>query len=533
MLKLKEKYRVVICFALISALLFLCATRIFMVNSAGYTEVQQQNNSYRITLSKLRGTIFDCNMQPITNSATYTVSAFLPNESAALAAAGLDKDNAARVLASLKKGLPDFSITERAIDNYGVYSTSVYANIPDNMLCPQLIGYLDADGHGVSGIQKAYDSLLYSGEHHSLLVATNGLGVPLAGGEFTEIINKSIINSGLKLTINGDIQQIVARCMQSVKCGAAVVSEVGSGKIRAMVSMPEFNAKQVELYLNNEDSPFINRALTAYNVGSVFKPCVAAAAIESGRSSYTCSCQGVAEFSGHSFRCHTLSGHGTLDITNALAYSCNVFFYNAAVNLGADSVFNMASSLGFSKGYEIGAGISCSAQLTDISVLRSNERALVNLSIGQGDLMLSPVSILSLYEAIANGGIYRPQTVVEGTVKNGATTAFLQKPPTRVMSTAAANRIKNDLSAVLEYGTGTAAKPQYVTAAGKTATAQTGWRKNGEAVENSWFCGFFPKDNPKYVVAVLIEASKGKEDTAAPIFAAIADGITVLENSKK
>ena len=533
MLNIKNKYRIVICFALITALLFLCATRIFMVNSEGYTEVQQQMSSYRLTLSKLRGTIFDCNMKPITNSSTYTVSAFLPNETAALAAARLQSDNGGRVLASLKKGLPDFLITENAIDNYGVYSTSVYENTPDNMLCPQLIGYLDADGHGVSGLQKAYDSLLYSGEEHSLLVATNGLGEPLAGGEFIETLNKSIINSGLKLTIDSDIQEIVARCMEAVECGAAMVSEVGSGKIRAMLSIPEFNAKRAADYLENENSPFINRALTAYNVGSVFKPCVAAAAIENGKSSYSCRCLGVAEFSGHSFRCHTLSGHGTLNLTDALAYSCNVFFYNIAASLGADSIFNMASSLGFSRGYEIAEGISCSAQLTDVSILRSNERALVNLSIGQGDLMLSPVSILSLYEAIANGGIYRPQTVLEGTVINGATKQTTPKNPTRIMSVDTAERIKNDLSAVLEYGTGTAAMPEFVSAAGKTATAQTGWRKNGEIVENSWFCGFFPKDNPKYVVAVLIEASKGKEDTAAPIFSDIADGIAVLENSKK
>ncbi len=529
-----SNWRIIVSFCMVITLFFTCILRIFVINNSGYTKVQQQNNSYRLELSKLRGTIFDCNMRPLTNNTTKTVAAFMPNESAVSAAATIlnDKDTK-RVLASLRSGIPQTAEVEAQIDCYGVYCTKVYVNTSSRLLSPQLIGYLDADGHGVSGIQKAYDDLLYSDKTHFISVAIDGLGNTLAGGELIETTDESVINSGIKLTIDSDIQEITRDAMKNVKCGAAVITEIGTGKIRAMVSMPEFDAANIADYLGNEGSPFVNRAISAYNVGSVFKPCVAAAGIEAGQAAFTYNCTGMAEISGHTFKCHNLAGHKTIGLKDALAYSCNVFFYNIAVRLGADSVYSMSSALGFGSGYEICNGISCSATLTSTQTLRQNDRALVNLSIGQGELLLSPVSILSLYEAIANGGIYYPQTVIEGVVTNGAVKAESTALPTRVMSSETAETIKNHLAAVLEYGTGTKANPTLTTAAGKTATAETGWEKNGRLVENSWFCGFFPLENPKYAVAILIEDSLGGDDIAAPVFSSIADGITTLENSKK
>lgn len=526
--------RICLAFCLVVTLFFTCILRIFTINNAGYTEASQQTNSYTLELSRLRGTIFDCNMRPITNTQTKTVAVFLPNESAVSAAISVLSDEAkSNVLSSLKNGIPKFAEIEHPIDHYGVYCTEVYVGTPETLLSPQLIGYLDSDGHGVTGIQKAFDDILFSEEKHTVAIDIDGLGNILPGGETTEIFNENVINSGIKLTIDSDIQEVTLKAMQNVKCGAAVVSEIGTGKIKAMVSMPEFNPTKVSDYLEDSDSPLINRALRAYNVGSVFKPSVAAAAIESGNAQVEYTCSGLAKFSGHTFRCHSLAGHGKIGIKDALAYSCNVFFYNVSVLLGADNVYNMASSLGFNSGYEICSGISCSASMPDLSALKASDSALVNLSIGQGSLLLSPVSILSLYEAIANNGIYYPQTIIEGVVSNGATTRHPTSVPTRAMFKETANKIKEQLKAVLEYGTGKSAMPTLTSAAGKTATAETGWIKNGKKIENSWFCGFFPQENPKYVVSVLIENSMGGDDIAAPVFSKIADSITTLENSKK
>lgn len=530
----KTGWRIVCCFGLIITLFFTCILRIFVINSGEYSEVQKTTNGYNLKLSDLRGTVFDCNMRRITNATTKKVALFMPNESGVAAATELlDKSTAEYVLSSLKNGIPQVAEVKSNIDFYGVYYTDVVVNTASELISPQLIGYLSADGHGVAGVQKSYDSILYSSKSHSLSVEADGMGNVLSGGEIYEIKNESITDSGIMLTLNTDIQEITADAMKNVKCGAAVVTEIGTGKIRAMVSVPEFDACNAAEYLNSENSPFINRAITAYNAGSVFKPCVAIAAIESGFEKYTCSCFGSFEVSGHKFKCHNYAGHGQMDINNALAYSCNVFFYNLALKLGANSVYNTASMLGFGNGYEICKDISCSSQITDIKKLRENSKELVNLSIGQGNLLLSPVSILSLYEAIANNGVYYKQTVIEGTVENGTLVSNEKSYPTRVMSPETAEKIKTFLLSVLEYGTGVGAKPSVTTAAGKTATAETGWLKNGKLAENSWFCGFFPFENPKYAVAVLIEDYSGKDDTASPVFAKIADGITVYENSLK
>ena len=527
--------RIIFCFCIIVALFFTCITRIFVINSSDYLNASAQNNTYKFTLSHLRRTIFDSNMQPITNSETKTVAVFTPCESAVLAANNIkNSEDRSRVLNSLKNGEPALAEINSPLDVFGVYCTQVYINSPSNLLCPQLIGYLDSDGHGVAGIQKQYDEWLASGSVHSVALATTAKGKVLSGEDAHENFDESVINSGIALTINSDIQTLVLAAMHNVTSGAAVVTEIGTGKIRAMVSVPEFSADRVADYLSAENSPLLNKCVMGYNVGSVFKPCVAAAALEKGGfGNFSVNCVGNNTIAGHIFKCHKLSGHGSVGMRDALAFSCNSFFYNISVKLGADSVYNMASSLGFGNNHQIANGISLGGSLTDIEAIRSNERTLVNLSIGQGKLLLSPVSMLSLYEAIGNAGVYYPQTVIEGEVVNGVIEKGSTATPVRVMNEKTANILKEYLISVTEYGTGTAAKPSLTTAAGKTATAETGWQKNGVLIKNSWFCGFFPAEEPKYAISILIEDSKGGDDVAAPIFAKIADSVTLLENSKK
>ena len=133
--------------------------------------------------------------------------------------------------------------------------------------------------------------------------------------------------------------------------------------------------------------------------------------------------------------------------------------------------------------------------------------------------------------AIANGGVYTPPSLIEGRVEDMTLVETkTQLQSVRLFSENTAEKLKKDLSAVLdEDGTGKAAKPKHTTAAGKTGTAQTGVVKGGKKVTNSWFCGFFPLDNPKYAVTILSENAKGG---CGGIFADIADEITKLESGR-
>ena len=136
--------------------------------------------------------------------------------------------------------------------------------------------------------------------------------------------------------------------------------------------------------------------------------------------------------------------------------------------------------------------------------------------------------MLTLYLAIAGDGSYYLPSVIEKTVKDGRENYYDIGNPTRVMSAQTATTLRQYLETVVTEGTGTEASPVSCTAAGKTATAQTGrYYDNGEEITNSWFCGFFPAQNPKYVTIVMSD-SRSTVSTAS-VFAKIADEIMQLK----
>lgn len=518
---------VFLCFTLVA---LICFCRVYLVGKSE-AKVNNIQNGYTLSVGRLRGTIFDCNMQPITNAKTKIMAAVLPTPRAITAiSAALPREKLNKVLEALRGGKPVLVELERELDCEGIINLKVPEYVGENTNCEHLVGYLDNEGHGVAGIEKAYDEYLYSDQKIEVIYPSDALGNFLVGDEAEVIYNQNIIYSGVALTIDSELQRRTEEAMQQVKSGAAVVMEASTGKIRAMVSAPSFDLTQIEDYLDGENSPLVNRALSAFNVGSAFKPCVAAALLENGGyTTYECDCSGSTLIDFHRFNCHKLVGHGRVNLSEALSESCNVFFYKISTLLGAEPIYKMAKKLSFSSSIDLRGISTASGSIGTLESLKSRPTILANLAIGQGELLLSPVSIMTLYEAIACGGVYSMPTVVEGVVEKGIIKREKQTPKTRAMSEQTADKIKEYLLGVVESGTGTAAKPDYVSAAGKTATAETGWRKDGRLIQNSWFCGFFPYENPKYVVSVLIEDEKQNGTSGAPIFKKIADGIALFE----
>lgn len=532
-MRMKTGGRLVLCFAFILTLMVICIFRLHAVATSDKVKANLTSNSYKINISNLRKTVFDTNLNPITND-TYTLMAVVSPTPRAVTAISsvISGERLDCVLDNLKNNIPALAEVNNFIECSGIKCVKVYKHNKSNMAAPQLIGYVDSTGHGVSGIEAAYDSILYTDETLTAYIPKDTKGNILSGGEIELSSNNGILNSGVALTIDLDIQNAVEAALTNIKSGAAVVSEVSSGKIRAMVSMPQFDVTNVSESLDNEDAPMVNRAISPYNVGSAFKPCVAAAVLEQNLyTNYLYNCRGSTAINGHTFNCHNRSGHGSVNLAKALMYSCNTFFYNIVQSVGADSVYNMASGLSFGKSIKIADNIyTGQGSLTDLQTLRDSPTALANLAIGQGELLLSPVSILTLYQSIANNGVYNLPTVVEGTVENGKITdRYDGGVPTVAMSEQTANTVKKYLKGVIESGTGKAAMPKLTTAAGKTATAETGWKKGDKIIQNSWFCGFFPYENPKYVVAVLIEDEILNGTSGAPVFARIADNITSIK----
>ncbi len=524
--------RTVICFLTVTIFFFTCILRVAVAATSDYSLVQLKQCSYRLKAADLRGTIYDRNMVPLTNAETKIIAAVSPTPRAVTAISGVLSGEALdSVLERLKAGKPVLCEVPEKIDCDGIYCTEVYIHNSSETPAVHLVGYTDSDSHGVTGLEKAYDELLYSDSEAAFVFSKSGNGDILEGAGAEIENDTSVTAGGVVSTIDINIQQIAENAALSVKKGAVVIADSENSKIRAMVSMPYYDCTNVAEYLSSADSPLLNRAFAAYNVGSVFKPCIAAAGIESGKGNFSYTCTGGCEIVDRTFKCHKRDGHGLMTLESGLANSCNTYFYNFAFLIGGEKLYNTASALGFGRATDICDGLSASAGSMPKRETLSNIAYLANFSIGQGELLTSPVSMLNLYCAVASDGAYNEPSAVEGTVKDGSYTPYNNGGRTRVMKKETAEQIRKYLLSVIEEGTGTSAKPMTVSAAGKTATAQTGKFQNGTEICEGWFCGFFPAESPKYTVVVFSENISEQSETCGEVFAKIADGITELEKT--
>lgn len=514
-----------------AAIVFLiCILRVAAIATSDYATVAEQQGRLRLTAGKLRGTIYDCNMVPFTNNTKKIIAAVSPTPRAVTAISSvLEGDALTNALERLQNDKPILCEVPEEIICDGIICSTVYSTDYTDFSAKHILGYTDTEGKGVSGIESAYNELLYSDDEVYFTFESTGLGDILEGIEPAVHNDSSVTARGVVTTLDINIQTIAEKHADSLESGAIVIAESTTGKIKAAVSRPDFDITNIAASFTDENSPLFNRVINAYNVGSVFKPCVAAAGIEKGLKGFQYTCTGSCEIIDRFFKCHKWDGHGFTDLRSGLAHSCNTFFYNFAFNIGGNDIYNTATALKFGSSLPICDGISTAkGSLPDKSSLL-NIAYLANLSIGQGELLLSPVSMLTLYCAIASDGKYYIPSVVEGTLKDGRFTSYDIGKQSRAMNSETAAILRQYLSAVLSEGTGEDATPETVTAAGKTATAQTGKYENGTEICEGWFCGFFPAENPEYVVIVFSEDTRRQSATCSQIFARIADGITALK----
>ncbi|MFA4993023.1 MAG: penicillin-binding protein 2 [Candidatus Omnitrophota bacterium] len=420
------------------------------------------------------------------------------------------------LLGEYKTEEPSIIVQPRPLRHYpyGSLASHVigYVNEIDRWRLTKLedYGYKTKDIVGFGGIEEKYDYYLRQ-EEGGLSVEVNHRG------KFMRVLGFDPPRNGkdIRLTLDLNLQKIAEEALSGRK-GSIVLMDPQSGQILALASYPNFNPavfvnKRTRLIaglFNNPDSPLINRAISSsYPPASVFKLVTASAGLELKKINLSTSflCRGSTMVGARKFSCWDT--HGEQDIVSAMAHSCDIFFYKTGLLLGAQNIHDYALKLGLGRvvGLELPyetSGFIPSPLWRKINKFQKwFDGDTANLSIGQGDCLVSPLQAVNMMAVFANGG-YLPSPYIVKSVGVLDLSAKKKKFPRVDFKRSTFETILRGLRLVVSdpRGTGNVLNGLDVKVAGKTGTAQV-----SRGATHAWFVGFFPYDNPKYVICVLLE----------------------------
>jgi penicillin-binding protein 2 len=347
-------------------------------------------------------------------------------------------------------------------------------------------------------------------------------------------------------TIDRRIQDATERAMEG-HVGAAVVLDPRNGDVLAMVSTPAFDIDRFTgtidraawlAVVKDPAHPLLNRTIQSqYAPGSVFKIIVAAAGLQEGTLTPMdrTNCSGAFWVGGVKFKDWKEGGHGGVDLMRAMTQSCNVYFYQYGLKIGGANIARYARAFGLGQPTGIPFGGEKPGLVPEPRRQRGRRTVAwpagetVNLSIGQGTLLVTPMQVARFMAAVANGGIlWRPRVVQR--VMRGQAVAWSdggQVDGHVELSPMVWAFLRQSLWAVVNQGgTGAAARIPGLDVAGKTGTAQMIAKSRAERGEDhAWFASFAPARAPEAVVVVLIERGGKGGQVAAPIARRILNAI--------
>lgn len=505
------------------ALLF----KIVDINRENYSSVTRSQSTKTLTVGEKRGTIYDRNYIPLTDSRHRLVAAVTPTvQSGEYLKAYFSPDELAE---RMSDGYPFLCRVNEEINNEHIRTFSVPERYGEDILAPHIIGYLDSEKKGVSGIEKAYNQYLTeNGGKLTVSFQVNAVGRVLAGMDKTVTDRNFSSKAGVVLTLDSRIQNIAESALREsrIESGAVIVMKAGSGELLAVASAPDFNPDRVGDSLRSENSPLVNKALCSYSVGSVFKSIVAAYALEKGISAEEAyECKGEITVGDTTFRCFKGTAHGETDMASALKNSCNTYFINLSRRLDADGLLKLCRKLGFGESDTLAPSMASSSGALPSKESLGIKGNFANFSFGQGDFSATPLQLARAYHALATGFTVTPVLVRGLTNPEGLMTLTGKTKKERIFSERTVNSIREMLSAVVSDGLADKAKSELLSLSGKTGTAQSGIYENGKEICRTWFTGFFPSKNPNYIVVVLDENGEGGNVDCAPVFRKVCEGI--------
>ena len=546
--RISRIYNIVVLFIIISSLLIIRLFYLQIIENTNFVKLSLSMRMQQVPIEVPRGEIVDRAGLALTNTEQHFTTIIFPSQIkniqiAATQLAQLTRASTEFLLAQMTLNKQPFKL-KMSIDAIaaqkinmlkipGVIVVSERSRYGYNSLAAHVTGYINSvDNEGVSGIEGMYDDVLRGNqpEYASALVDATDHVIPGLGYKRLRFPEGSG-PSNIVLTLDRGIQKNVERLMDQHSInGAVVVLRPGTGEILAMASRPNFDANHLGDYLLQSTAPLLNRAVSAYQPGSVFKLVTAAAALESGivRPEDKFFDAGYIEVNNLRFNGwdYEKGGRGQLTFTEALAYSSNPVFIEVGLKLGAEKLLSMAQRFGFGHKSNLNFYGEAAGNLPSLDTIYPGE--LANFSIGQGEFEATPLQVASMIATIANDGIkVNPYLVSKLTNSEGVVVkSYESSPGTMVLSKKTAKQLQEMMTAVTSFGTGQTAYVEGLGSAGKTGSAETG-RTNeaGHGISHAWFAGYGPLKKPQYAIVVFVEDGMSGGDVAAPLFGEILSGI--------
>lgn len=527
-----HKRIVVLFFGMTLAAFCLIANLLSIAMTPRYVEAAGRQSVYNVTICRTRGCIYDRNLRPLAGGRLQYRAVIAPSRDTTVQLTRiLPPEKLLEIQDSLTGNHPFVcDVDDASANGCGAVVYPAVKRYGANCMAVHTVGYLGSDGHGAAGIERAYDRYLSlaAGEMTArFTVDATGAGLAGIQPEITDTTGKSA--AGVVLTLDADIQQLAEQAAKLyMDKGAVVVMDAATGQIRASVSVPDFAQNDIAAALEQEDSPLLNRTVNAYDIGSVFKIVTAAAALEQGidpQLSYCC--EGYTQIGRNTFRCAKRSGHGQINMEEAFALSCNTYFIDLARQLGGEAILEYAHRFGLGQSVTLADDYRTAAGCVPSEEKLRLPAALANFAFGQGELLATPVHIAALTASIASGGKYVRPVLIDRIVDSNLDTLTLYAPQegARIISEQTAQTVAGFMCAAAQYGTAASGAGDNVTCAAKTGTAETGIFLEGRRVTQAWYTGFFPAEQPEYVVTVLVEDGEAGGTSAGPVFKYIADNM--------
>lgn len=480
---MKKRFAALLCvFSLLfSGLIGRCA---YIALGSAY-QISDNYNSYTINIGKLYTNIYDRTGLKINNNDKSFVAVIRPNEKCLNELDKLfDENEIAEITDELSQGYPVIRSVNKKISTKYI---KIFEKInDDNIIAPHL---LNKESGGLE--QYATEEI----GSLSVNFSVDAVGRLLTGDDGTIVNNNYDSNDGIVISLDSKIQRIAEESAKNLSKGSVVIMDTETSQVLASVS---------------RGNDYLNRSVSSYAVGSVFKLVVCACALENHIAPiYTCTSK--IDVNGTEFHCQSNHSHGIQNMKQALANSCNCYFVNLALKLGADEILKTAQKFGFGNVFELYSNWNVKAGSFPDKENLSSFGQLALIGFGQGMLTDCPMHFASVISCIANGGNYLPPTLDIKEISEN-----------HIISETTAKTLREYMKYVVSDGTGKNADYNGSTA-GKTATAQSGIYNNGIEVLNTWFGGFYPYNNPEYAIVIMCEDGNSGAEDCCPIFREIVE----------